>query len=143
MAKKSLSPEKNVEAQIVPWLKMKGFFCHVVESKATYSKNRGCYFRGNAPVGFPDIVGIGPYGEPVFIELKAPGKTKTLRAEQREFLLEVIHRGGFGICVDSCELLAEAYKEWISSGRSKSMMLFYLPKKRDAKIPSRLKLSSL
>lgn len=129
MSNKSTRPEKIVENEVRIWCRMKGFFVHVVESKATFSKSLGRYMTGNAPVGFPDIVGIGPNSEFVAIELKARGKRATLREEQRSFLLEIIDRGGFGVCIDSSLLLEQTYMSWRAlSEKKKQFLIDSLPK---------------
>jgi len=105
-------PEKLVETDVMCWLKSNGFSCHVVESKAVYSKAAGRYLRGMAARGFLDIVGNDKLGAACFIELKAKGKRSTLRPAQHEFIIDKICTNAFAVVVDSAELLSSYYEKW-------------------------------
>lgn len=132
-SRKNRSPEKElVRTELMPWLRSKGFYCHVVESKATYNESLGRYLTSQTTVGMPDIIGCDSKGLSVFVEAKAKGRLSTLRDMQREFLVEVIQRGGFGVVVDSRERLEELYSAFSSlpSDLAKQYLLDQLPKKK-------------
>lgn len=103
--RKNEAPEKEVEKQVLEYLRDQGWFLNVVESKATFNPKLQRYISGQAKSGFPDVIGCTPMGKVVALELKAQGRRSTLRDEQREFLLEVISRGGFAAVVDSVDRL--------------------------------------
>lgn len=109
---KNIKPEKLVEIQVYSWCLLNKFWIHVVESKATYSKNAKRYLRGNAPEGFPDMNGITPCLRPCYIELKAIGKRSNVSFEQTVFLLNAIAREAFAVVVDSPECLSDFYSGW-------------------------------
>lgn len=105
-----------------------GLDMDVIDSSATYSKNQERYQVSKAaPVGFPDLVGSNQEGFAIFIELKAPGKLKTLRPAQRQFLLRKAQAGCFAAVVDSAELLFDLYCLWKQSGSSALLTLLANP----------------
>jgi len=109
----SKKPEKQVVLEILQWGFFNKMWLHNIESRATYSEKLKRYnMSGNAPKGYPDISGIGAYGEPVFIEVKANGKLSTLKLHQRLFLVSAIERDAFAVCVDSVALLDAIYKHY-------------------------------
>lgn len=112
MKPRNKAPEKTVVIQCMSWLRLHGFSCDIVESKAVFSQKIGRYVRGNLPPGFTDIVGCDGEGWGVFVETKAPGKRSTLKTHQAEFLCRKIHRGAFAACVDSVESLSAIYRAW-------------------------------
>lgn len=131
--RKNTKPEKLVEQQVLQHLRASGYFVEVVESKAVFSKSAGRFLRGQARAGFVDVVGCSPQGQFVALELKSKGRLASLRPEQREFLVQVISRGGFGACVDSVDRLDQilsAYK----ANPSKETLLSFLPTKREEKL---------
>lgn len=105
-------PEKLVEMACMEWLKENNFSCDVVESKAIFSRKANRYLRGNAPIGFSDIVGCDANGVAVFIELKAFGKRNNISDEQKAFLIKKIMRGAFACCTDSVDYLSKLYRVW-------------------------------
>jgi hypothetical protein len=107
--RKNAKPEKLVEKEVLDWCRSRGWFVNVIESKSTFSAKSGRYTGTAAAAGHVDITGVDDKGVFVAIELKAPGKLKTLRPAQYKFLVEVINRNGFGVCVDSCAMLSEIY----------------------------------
>lgn len=110
--KRNSSPEKEVEKEVMHWLRTHGFSCHVVESKAVYSPSAGGYKSGQTIPGFSDVVGCDPNGMAVFIELKAKGRNSTLKEHQYLFLKNKIEHGAFAVCVDSVMLLERVYQNW-------------------------------
>lgn len=112
-AKKNKSPEKEVEKKIMALLKRYDFDCFVVDSKAHMGAN-GAYYAQSAKSGCSDIVGVAPNGLGVFIELKAPGRLKTVKDHQLMFLEGKIKRGAFGAVIDSEELFLRLWETFMS-----------------------------
>jgi len=133
--RKGIAPEKQVEKEVMPWLKLNGFSCNVVESKAVYNPMLNRYVRGQTDAGFPDIAGCTPYGYGAFIELKAKGTRRTLKEHQRAFLIEKIECGAFAVCVDGVECLREIYIKCSGLSKDERVKLLkdHLPKKRVSK----------
>jgi hypothetical protein len=133
---KNKQPEKEVVLALMAYLKGSGFSCHVVEAKAVFSQRAGRYLRSQADPGMSDILGATPQGVGCFIEVKAPGRRRTLRENQREFLLGKIQIGAFAVCVESVEEFVESYRKWsnlVKSGASveaKSFLMNCLPKSK-------------
>jgi hypothetical protein len=98
---------------------------------SSYDVRTGRMGSGNqVQAGFPDLCGIGPGGESLWIELKAPGKRYNLSDLQYEFLKNaILHAPGvFATVVDSPGNLLEIWQKWISSGKSSEVLLKYLPR---------------
>ena len=125
--KKNNRPEKEVEKEVMEWLKRNDFSCHVVESKAVFSASAGIFLHSQADPGMSDIIGCTPDGMGCFIELKAKGKKSTLKMHQRKFLLSKIARGAFSVCVDSVEYLEKCW-DYYKFGGDLTIML---PKLRE------------
>ena len=106
------APEKELEVEVLKWLRANGFHVSVVESKATYNPKAGKYISQSVKDGFVDLVGNHNSGIAVFIELKAPGCRSKLRENQRDFLLQKIETGCFAICTDSVELLSSQFEHF-------------------------------
>lgn len=125
---KNQTPEKDVERECLTYLRSIGCDVCVVESKATYTQG-GFYRSQTVKSGFSDIVGCDPNGIYLAIELKAPKRRATLKPHQREFLVEKIKRGAFGVCVDSADLLRDLYQKWncIAGEPAKKFLLDQLP----------------
>lgn len=126
---RKIPPEKIVEKEVVTWLNTNGFSCHVVESKAVYNQKAGRYISGQTVPGFPDVVGCGPQGQSVWIELKAKGRRSTLRDAQRAFLRTKIKLGAFAVCIDSTRLLSNLWAGWSTTSDKEKFLLDALPKK--------------
>lgn len=124
--------EKLVEIEFKHWFYLNGWSMDVYDSKATFSKE-GIYRRSKSlKIGTPDYVGCCPLGYGAFVELKAPGKEKVCRFEQREFLIKKIRANAFGIVTSSPEHLKKVYEEWLGlriSKESQDLLINYLPKK--------------
>lgn len=119
-------PEKEVEKEVVLWMKMMGWKYTVIESKAVYSQAMGRYMHSQAKKGHADITGITDCAVGFAVELKAPGKRSTLREDQRIFLVDYISRGGFACVTDSVSHLENLYKKW-TVNRDSSLLLNDLP----------------
>lgn len=134
--RKNQKPELEVQRQVLAWLKEHGFSCHVVESKATYSKTAGRFVRSKTTVGFSDITGATPNGLACYIEVKAVGRRGTLRAGQRAFLMAKIQLGAFAVCVDSVNCLEQVWSAFehrrkIGPQLAKALLFRHLPPERE------------
>ena len=89
------------------------FDVHVIEAKANFSEKTGRYTSGAVSAGYPDMSGNDKYGNALFIEVKAPGKLKTLRLGQYKFLDRKISLNCFAACVDSVDMFSDLYKVWL------------------------------
>lgn len=123
--KKNKTPEKDVEKQVIIWLKAQGFFYNVIEAKAVYNQKSGGYRKGQVAPGYPDISGCTPNGMACFIELKAPKLRHTVSYEQHTFLKKVIGYGCFAVVCDSVDNLMIQYQAWVDG----EDLMKYLPKK--------------
>ncbi len=110
--RKNGNPEALVVNAILAWLKLNGFSCHKVESKAVYSARAGRYLRGQTNVGVSDIIGVAPNGVAVFVEVKAPGRRANLSPAQVVFLTDKINHGAFALASDSVEHLESLWNEF-------------------------------
>jgi hypothetical protein len=116
---------KKPEAKVV--IELKKFFrkhddwfdVHVIEAKANFSEKTGRYTSGAVAAGYPDMSGNDKFGNALFIEVKAPGKLKTLRLGQYMFLKRKIEMNCFACCVDSIDMFSSIYKEWLKTEHEK------------------------
>lgn len=122
-------PEKLVEQQVLAWCFKNNIWVKVYDSKAVWSPAAKMFKRSlNMSVGTPDLTGLNSQGLFVAIELKAPGKEKVCRLEQRQFLEQVINRNGFGCVISSVEQLESLYLEFIEK-KDPELLMQALPKK--------------
>ena len=138
--RKNKNPERELTVKpCLAWLERHGFSCHVIESKAVFSKAAGRYLHGQTVSGMPDIVGCAPTGVAVFIEAKAPGKIRSLSDAQREFLLTKIEHRAFAVCVDSAERLDELFAQWtqLQPSLAKQYLIGELPPVPRSQRPSK------
>jgi len=137
--RKNKAPEKEEVKKLMGWLRENEFSVNVVESKAVYDPNAKRYLSGQTDAGFSDITGTDKNGFAVFVEAKAPGKLKTLKYNQREFLLEKIKLNAFAVCADSVERLKVMYAKWLKLKLNGEMhdaqrfLILHLPECRLAK----------
>ena len=110
--KKNSKPEEIFKKQILAYLLRNGFDIDVIESKAVYSQKLRRYMHSQATPGMSDLIGNDPSGHACFIELKAPKKLKTLRENQRMFLVRKIESNAFACVVDSIEMFVQIYSDW-------------------------------
>jgi VRR-NUC domain len=125
---KAIKPEKQVEIEILSFLKSATFIeVDVIDSKATFSQKLSRYRKSkSAPVGFPDLVGNDENGTAFYIELKAKGNLGKLKEVQKRFLERKISSNCFAVCVDSAELFQKIYFHWMASNKSKHILMQYL-----------------
>lgn len=131
-----MTPEKQVEEQIMTWLKQNAFSMDIFDSKATWSPGAKTFRKNRSLVeGCADLLGVSPEGYFVAIELKAPKKETICRVEQRRFLERKILSNGFGIVVSSVDALSESWSAWLNLRKENKLieaqkyLLDKLPKK--------------
>ncbi len=96
--------EKQIENEILSFLKMKGVFCFKVESQGTFDSVKKVYRRKNSihrMLGISDICGIWADGQFLAIEVKSA--TGRLSLEQMAFLDSVNAEGGIGFMARSVD----------------------------------------
>ena len=120
--KKNLKPEKYIEKLVIAWCHKRSWFINVIESKAVYNIRAKRYLYGMAKKGHVDLVGSTDKGQYVAIELKAKGKLSTLRIEQWKFLYTTISKGGFGVVVDSDQMLDELWQSYQQASDKKKFL---------------------
>ncbi len=94
--------EKDIQLQIMDWLKIKGVYCWQNKSQGTFDPKKSIFRKPNNRHwinGVSDILGVTNFGVFLAIEVKRPGNKPT--AEQLLFLQEIKKRGGIGIWSDS------------------------------------------
>ena len=131
--KRNAKPERAVVAALMAWLKVNGFSCHVVDSKAVYSARAGRFLRGQTWAGVSDIFGCSPRGIGVFVEAKSPGRRGSLRLAQREFLKQKVNAGCFAVVADSVESLERQWREFTACAQAdrKALLFGFLPKQNE------------
>lgn len=129
---KNKQPEKQVAAECVTALRALGAEVQIIEAKAVYNPRVGRYLRGQTNAGTCDCFGVLASGTACFIEFKAPGRLKTLKPHQREYLRSKIDNHAFACVVDSAEMLNNIYSNYInwlaqSKNQAKHYLLNLLP----------------
>lgn len=105
-------PEKEVEKEVLAWLRKIDCFINVYDS-AAQPDSYNSIKRVHVKSGTPDLIGCTAEGVFIAIELKAPGRRSTLKEHQRYFLTRVINNNGFAACIDSVSNLRDLYNAWI------------------------------
>src|SRR6185503_12295981 len=113
--RKNQSAERDLQKSVISWLNTNGFDVDNIESKAQFVEKAGTYISQAQTPGHPDIMGNDVHGRAVFIELKAPGRISSLRANQRKFLVRKIKTNCFAIAADSIECIESLYSGWQSA----------------------------
>lgn len=113
--RKNQSPERDFLKTVDAWAESKCVFLFRVEAKAVYSEALGRYMYGQTEAGVSDRIGVNSSGTFLAVEAKAPGKRKTVREAQVEFLKKVISNNGFAVVTDSIEHLNCIYDSWLNS----------------------------
>lgn len=106
--------EEPVVHAIQYWAKTNGLMLKRYESKAIKRTvgGRTIWRTAGLDYGTPDLMGTGK-GYSVAIEVKAPGRLSTLRPKQREFLVDLINAGGFGVVADDAVTLGQLWAEFL------------------------------
>ena len=98
-AKKPKLAEKDVQRQIMEYLKMRGYF-FFRNNTGGFTNSKGHYYRFGY-VGSGDIFGFTKSGRFFSIEVKATGKKPT--PEQHEFMAKVNDTGNLAFYADNLE----------------------------------------
>ena len=116
--KKRETPEDDItRPQVKFFCKQHNIMVFEIQSSTYDRVNKYKSREQHAPIGFPDLCGIGPNGEAIFIELKAPGKRSNLSPAQYIFLLEAINHGAFACATDGIEHLSSLWSKWKSTNK--------------------------
>lgn len=127
--RKNNTPELDFIAnELRPYLISQNIDYDVIEAKSTFSEATMTYTSQAVVPGYPDISGNFSNGLAVYIEVKAPGKRRTLRPDQREFLIRKINSNAFASVTDSVEHLDDLIKRFKISKDRKELLLKDLPK---------------
>jgi len=108
--------EKEVENQILDWLKSVGIMAWKNQSVGIFDIKRGIYRKPNNRhhiKGTSDILGVMPNGQFLSIEVKAPLKNPRsderlfvlASPEQQDFILRVCKSGGLAFVADRLEVV--------------------------------------
>ena len=126
-------PEERVVEMLMEFYRQNGFFMRRYESKA---KNiNGVWRTSGVETGTPDLMGVCPRGYFHACEVKAKGRRSTVREEQRDFLMNVIKRGGFACVGDSVEFVRGLYDKFFklsSKSSRRELLIEAIPKSRQA-----------
>lgn len=106
---KKKAPENQVGKAVDAYLKSIGAYMRQINSGGT--KRNGTWTTSGQGSGISDRVGILHGGRFVAVELKAPGKKKTVTECQVLFLRNIINRGGVACVADSVECVKVALSQ--------------------------------
>ena len=108
-----MTPEKIIETAILAMLERQWRLnVWKVDRQGTYDPKRKCFRANKNPFkrkGIPDINGILPWGQALYIEVKAPGKYPS--KEQKEFIARAKDSGAVAFVARSIEDVYKAFKE--------------------------------
>lgn len=123
--------EKELENQILDWLKSVGVMAWKNQSVGIFDQKRGIYRKPNNKhhiKGTSDILGIMPNGQFLAIECKAPLKNPRsderlfvlASPEQQDFILRVCKSGGLAFVADRLEVVKSKLDVIANMAESKS-----------------------
>jgi hypothetical protein len=95
--------ERDIQTQIIAYLKLRDIFCWKQNTSGIYRKDRNAYIPSHTR-GMPDICGILHGGRALYVEVKR--KTGRLSEAQKEFLGRASTLGALAIvayCVEDVE----------------------------------------
>lgn len=95
---KRKAPEAAVGRVIDDFLRSIGAYVRTIKSDGT--KINGKWRRSAQGAGISDRVGILPGGRFIAVEIKAPGRKRTLSEPQFNYLANIIRLGGVGVVAD-------------------------------------------
>ena len=121
--RKNKAPEEEVVAELMAYFKENDWFIRRYEAKS--KQINGVWRSAGLAPGTPDLMGWAPNGVGVACEVKAKGKNSTLRQKQRDFLVEVIKRNGFGVCSDSLQQFQRVWTRWLSLSQPERASFLY------------------
>lgn len=101
--------EKDIQNQILAYLKIKGIFCWNAKTQGTFDPRRGTFRKlSNLKKGVSDILGILPSGRLLAIEVKRPGGR--VSPEQKDFIKNINDNNGLAFVAYSLEDVIEKLK---------------------------------
>lgn len=103
---KKKAPEAAVGRAVDSYLRALGAYMRQINSGGTMRNGR--WTTSGQGAGISDRIGVLPGGRMICVELKAPGKKRTITEAQYLFLANVIKRGGCGVVADCVEDVATA-----------------------------------
>lgn len=104
--KKKKSPEAAVGRAIDDFLRLKGAYLRRVNSSGTM--RGGKWTTSQQGAGISDRIGIMPDSRFIAVELKSPGKRRTVTEPQLAFLMNIAKRGGIACVADSISCVEKA-----------------------------------
>ena len=108
--------ERQIQTQILHFLRSKKILAFEVKNTATYDRRLGRYRKphGLFIKGVADVIGVLPGGRFLAIEVKS--KTGRVRPEQEIFLTDVIEHGGIALVARSLEDVELWWNNYSSQG---------------------------
>jgi len=108
--KRNKAPERDLtQKPCMKWMRDHKMDVELIEASGGVNQFGGIAVKN----GYSDCSGCDRFGYAVYVEFKAPGKIKTLRPQQRDFLEKKIRSNAFAIVTDSIERLDELYNAWV------------------------------
>ena len=112
--------EKQIETKILDYLWSINVFCWKHENNSVYDPKRGAFRRAYSKfkfAGISDIIGILPCGKLLAIEVKRPGRVKTLTVAQKNFLDRIKDNNGINAVVTSVQEVKNLYTSYITNNK--------------------------
>ena len=130
--KRNKSPEATVGKQVDSFFESIGAYVRTIKSDGTMDKKirggKGGWRKSAQGSGISDRVGILRFGRFVAVELKAPGKKKSLTLSQFRYLQKIIDRNGVGCVADSVADVKLALKQ--SKAEMMTTLMQWEPKEK-------------
>lgn len=98
---KRRAPEAAVGRDIDAYLRSLSIYIRTIKSDGT--KTRDGWRKSAQGAGISDRIGVIPGGRFLAVELKAPGKKRTLTMQQFDFLFRIASAGGCACVADSVD----------------------------------------
>ena len=128
--RKNKKPEKEVEAIAMAWMRAKDWDVEIYEAKATFDPKRQIWRQQAMKAGVCDCMGLDNLANAVFVEFKAPGRRSDFNSDrkykQKKFLTDKIHRGAFGVVIDSVAELERIYSQWLAIDSRKEKIAYLI-----------------
>ena len=108
--------EKNIENQILNFLKLRGIFCFKNQSVGIFDPRKKIYRKNHNPhhiKGTSDIIGILPNGVFLAIEVKRNNPKTYASKEQKEFIQNINDRFGVAFVARSIQDVEEHLKDFL------------------------------
>jgi len=101
--------EKDIQRQIVDYLRLKKIYCWVNKTTGTFDPIKQIYRAGTTFKGVSDILGILPGGKFLAIEVKMGHNTAS--PEQKDFIENINQKGGLAFIAYSLDEVIKVLKE--------------------------------